>query len=114
MALTDEVRAQDVRYLVAGALQYPSSRRIVFDWLKRRWDDATKKLSGSLGAVFLRVLDTTCTREELDEAHEFFTPRVGQIYGSGRELAEKLESASLCVELRKTAGPSVSRALGKN
>lgn len=112
-SLTDDVRAQDVRYLVSSALQYPASRRIVFDWLKRRWEEATKKASGALGGVFLRVLDTMCTRPEIDEAREFFTPRVAQIYGSGRELTEKLEAASHCVELRKTVGPSVAKALGK-
>ncbi|MEO6419366.1 MAG: ERAP1-like C-terminal domain-containing protein, partial [Polyangiaceae bacterium] len=112
--LTDDVRAQDLRYLVISALQYPASRRVVFDWMKKNWDGATKKASGSLGGVFLRVIDTACTREDLEEAREFFTPRVAQIYGSGRELAEKLESASMCVELRKTAGPSLSSALGRH
>ena len=112
-SLSDEVRAQDIRYIFLSALQYRGSRRVVFDWLKRRWDDATKKASGALGKDFLRVLDTTCTREELDEARAFFTPRVAQVYGSGRDLAEKLEAASQCVELRKTVGPSVAKALKK-
>jgi alanyl aminopeptidase len=113
LTLTDEVRAQDIRYVVVSALQYRASRRTVFEWLKRRWDEATKKASGALGKDFLRVLDTMCTRAELDEARAFFTPRVAQIYGSSRELAEKLEAASQCVELRKTVGPSVAKALAK-
>jgi hypothetical protein len=47
------------------------------------------------------VVTGLCTREQLDEASAFFSPKAAEIPGARRPLDEAIEAAGLCVALRE-------------
>jgi hypothetical protein len=111
--LTDELRPDDVYYVIGVASGRRASRPTVVRWVKDRWDKLRAKLPHGLGVPLVSVAGRVCTQAERDEAKAFFTPRAKDIEGAVRPLAEALESSSLCAELRARGGPAVAKALSK-
>jgi aminopeptidase N len=111
--LTDELRAADVHYLLAITGARRAARPVVFRWVKDHWDKLRAKLPHSLGAPLMSVPSHVCTRAERDEAEAFFKPRAKDIEGAERPLAEALEAAALCAELRTHGTPAIAKALVK-
>jgi hypothetical protein len=113
LMLTDETRMQDMRYLFGRAVERRVARKTVVTWALAHWDALKKKLPGSLAGRVVRVAGAVCTKEEKDEVEAFFTPRVKEVEGAERPLAEGLEAATLCTELRAQAAPVVTKYFAK-
>jgi hypothetical protein len=111
--LTDDVRLQDVRYVLDPVLTRRPSRPIAYVWVKTHWQEATKKLTGPLGGRLFQAAGVACSQEEVKDARDFFTPRAPLVEGATRSLAERLEGAMLCAELRKSIAPAVARFFSK-
>jgi alanyl aminopeptidase len=111
VVLTDEVKIADVRYVMGAAYARKRARPIVERWTRARWDELRKKLPGSLSAGLVRGAGVACTKAEVDDATAFYTPRAASIDGATRRLAEALEGASLCAELRRADAAALTRAL---
>jgi alanyl aminopeptidase len=111
--LTDDVKIQDVRYVFGAALSRRTSRPVVVDWVKSHWDALRAKLPGPLAVRLMNVAGAVCTREERDQVDAFYTPRAKEIDGAERPLAEALETASLCVELRARGANDVTKYFQK-
>jgi hypothetical protein len=109
--LADEIRPHEMRYVLGGAFGRRTSRPTTEAWVRSRWDDLTKKLPGALGAGLVGAAAVACTKSELAERTEFYTPRASTMEGGARPLSEALESASLCVELRASGAASLTREL---
>jgi alanyl aminopeptidase len=111
--LTDDVKVQDVRYVFHAALGHRATRRVVLEWTMAHWDAAIKKLAGPLGRLLVGAVNGVCVREELDEVRAFYTKRAATIEGAERPLAEALEAAGLCVELRESVRPAIAKYFAK-
>jgi alanyl aminopeptidase len=101
LALGDELKISDMRYLFGSALGHRASRPVVVAWEKASWDKLRAKLPGSLSRGLSWVVGGMCTRAEREDAAAFFTPRLKDVEGAQRPLAEALEGAGLCVALRE-------------
>jgi aminopeptidase N len=111
--LTDELKPADAYYVIGVASGRRASRPTVVRWVKDRWDKLRAKLPNALGTPLVSVAGRVCTQGERDEAKAFFGPRAKDIEGAARPLAEALEAASLCAELRARGGPALAKALAK-
>jgi alanyl aminopeptidase len=111
LTLTDDIHANEMRYVIAGAFSRRVSRPIAEAWVRAHWDDLRKKLPGSLSRVIVRAAAVGCSQAEADERAEFYTPRVAAIEGAGRALASSLESISLCMTLRAQGSSNLRKAL---
>ncbi|HEX7666448.1 MAG TPA: M1 family metallopeptidase [Polyangiaceae bacterium] len=111
-AMTDEVKEQDVRYVLRAALVNPASRKIVLDWTKAHWDAALKKEPGAGRVMYLSVVGNLCEQSTLDDAKAFFGSHMNDIEGGQRPFAEDLERASNCIALRAAQAPAFDRAFG--
>ena len=113
LMLTDEVKVQDMRYFFRTALSRRSSRPVVYEWVKSHWDGLRAKLPGPLGSRLVGIAGSLCTKFDRDDADAFFTPRAKAIEGATRPLAESLESAGICAELREKGSGAVSKYFKK-
>jgi aminopeptidase N len=109
VALSDEIAIEDASTLIMAAVYRPSTRRAASDWVLNHWAELRAKLPGALAGRLFYVAGRACTGEEVDRASAFFTPKVDEVEGTRRPLAEALESASLCRTLREKAGAKVDR-----
>jgi aminopeptidase N len=111
--LTDEIRVSEARYALGTAGGRRAGRRVLVPWIKAHWPELRNKLAGPLAGHLVFAAGLVCTRAEKDEMEAFFTPKVASIEGAARPLAESLETASLCAELRARGAHTVTRALRK-
>jgi aminopeptidase N len=113
--LTDDVQANEIRYVIGPALARRGSRDAAEAWVRRRWDAPRKKLPGSLGGTLVQGARVACSAAEVEARAAFYEPRAKEIDGAARRLAQALEGARLCASLRERAAPSFARALrGEN
>jgi hypothetical protein len=110
-SLAEEIRPHEMRYVMGGAFARRASRPIVEAWVRGRWDDLRKKLPGSLSSGLVGAAGIACTKAEQAERAAFYGPRAVDIEGAARPLAEALEGASLCAELRAYGASSLTREL---
>ena len=111
LALTDEIRPHEMRYLVGNSLGRRRSRLVGEAWIRAHWDQLRKKLPGSLSVSLVYGAGIACTGAEVEERTAFYTPRAQEIEGAARPLAESLEGASLCAELRAKGSTSLKKEL---
>jgi aminopeptidase N len=110
-SLEAEIRPHEMRYVMGAAFARRTSRPIVEAWIRSRWDDLRKKLPGSLSAGLVGAAGIACTKAEQAERAAFYGPRAVEIEGAARALAEALEGASLCAELRAYGAGPLTRDL---
>jgi aminopeptidase N len=110
-SLEAEIRPHEMRYVMGGAFARRASRPVVEAWVRARWEDLRKKLPGSLSAGLVGAAGIACTKAEQAERAAFYGPRAVDIEGAARPLAEALEAASLCAELRVYGASSLTREL---
>jgi aminopeptidase N len=112
LVLTDEIRLAETRY-VFGTASRRTTKKTLLKWVEAHWDGLRQKMPGSLAGGLVSAAGLVCTKAERDDVRAFFTPRAKNLEGASRPLAESLEYASLCAELRERGGPAVTKALTK-
>ncbi|MDB4933978.1 MAG: peptidase [Labilithrix sp.] len=110
-SLEDEIRPHEMRYVMGAAFARRTSRMIAESWVRARWPDLRKKLPGALSASLIGAAGVACTKAEQEERAAFYGPRAAEIESAARPLAEALEAASLCAELRAAGASSLTREL---
>lgn len=102
VTLTGELKLSELRYVFGGASARREAVEIFYAWEKEHWSELHARLPGSLGrGPMVDVVTGLCTREQLDEASAFFSPKAAEIPGARRPLDEAIEAAGLCVALRE-------------
>jgi aminopeptidase N len=110
--MTDEVKEQDVRYVLRAALANRASRAIVLAWTKSHWEAALKKEPGLGRVVYLSVVGNVCDASSITDAHDFFSTHLSEIEGGARPFAEDIERANNCVKLHDVQSAAFTKALG--
>jgi cytosol alanyl aminopeptidase len=109
--LTDDVRPSEMGDVLAAVLGRRKSRPIAEAWIRARWDDLRKKLTGRLSLALVEGAGVGCSEEDAAARAAFYEPRVRPIEGAERRLAEALEAVSLCSALRERTAKSFTKAL---
>jgi aminopeptidase N len=105
--LSDEVKSQDVFKVIRETMKTRATRKVGFEWIAKHWDALKKKLPDFLAGRFFALPASVCSAEERSAVTAFFQPRVKEVTGADRPLAEALESASLCEALHEKYSGSV-------
>jgi hypothetical protein len=117
LILSDEVKMQDLRYVLAGhdagrrVLDRPDAARALAIWLAAHWEQAKAKTPGALAGTYAGVLGAACSPEDRDAELAFFQPRMADVAGSARPIAELAEAATSCAELRARGASAVATFL---
>jgi aminopeptidase N len=120
LMITDEVKMQDLRYLLGGfsspwnVFERTDRARALFAWLSTHWDAMRAKVPDGFGSYDLVTeVRGTCTTEERDKETDFLKPRMKDIEGATLTLAESSEAATACAALRARAADEVTAYFAK-
>ncbi len=113
LALTDELRLSDLRYLFGSALWHRAGRVTVYRWEKDNWEKLRARIPATERRILVGVAGSMCTAADRDDAKAFLVPGTRDLEGTKRELEEGLEEAQLCIALRDHGAAEVSRYLRK-
>ena len=102
LALDPRLRENEVLYPVYGELARPELREHVWQWVKASVEPLSKRLGGdNFGATELVALPGSfCDEAHALDVEKFFSPRVAQLPGGPRALAEAVEKIRLCATRR--------------
>ncbi len=114
LALGDELKLSEWRYLFGAASSHRAARGVLYAWEKENWEKIRAKAPNSLARGMVDVAGTTCTPAERDDAQAFFTGATKGMEGVKRPLDEALESAALCIALRQHGASDVAQYLKKH
>jgi len=109
IALTDEVATQDMLTVLWGPVYRPSTRAWATKWIMAHWDAVRARLPADWAGYVFAIAGEACTKDEIDEDRAFLTPKVPDVEGSARPLAEGLEGAERCRALHEKASGAVDR-----
>lgn len=100
-------------YILYGALDRADSSRAMFAWLTAHWDAARAKMPAGYQSTLVDVVEAACTEEDLDAEVAYFGPRVKELEGATRPLAENAERATACSALRAHGAAAVAKFFKK-
>jgi aminopeptidase N/puromycin-sensitive aminopeptidase len=113
LALTDELRLSDARYLFGSALGHRAASATLYRWEKDNWEKLRARIPAPERWMLVAVAGTMCMAGERDDAKAFLVPGTHDLEGTKRDLDEGLEQAQLCIALREHGAAEVSRYLQK-
>jgi aminopeptidase N len=111
LALEGVVKPSDVIYMVRAAAQWQSSRDALFSWLEAHLAELAAKSDGMSATLLLHPLARVCDAEQKARLEKVFTALVKKIGGSERRVAESLQAADACVDLRRRQSEAASKEL---
>lgn len=112
LVVTGEIRPQELRYVLAPALDRKTSRVRVEAFVRAHWDELRKALPGKLARGLVTVARAACSEREVATMKAFYEPKAAEIGGGApRRLAESLEAGTLCAALREKDAGALSTAL---
>jgi hypothetical protein len=112
LALTDEIKLSELRYLFGSAAGHRAAGPVLYAWEKENWAKLRARLPGSFGGgILVDVASTMCTTAARDDARDFLLPATRGMEGVKRHLDEALESAGLCIALHDHGAAEVARYL---
>jgi alanyl aminopeptidase len=109
VALTDDVKSQDVFKVIRTTTRFRATRKVSLDWLSAHWDALKKKVPIFLWGDIFSFPGSDCSADERTAAASFFQAHVKDVEGGARPLAEALEAAASCEAFRDKYAASVTR-----
>jgi len=106
--LSDELDARDAMRLLYQDLRMQGT---LVAFVKAHFDEIVKRLPAEVQGGLPRVGEGFCDEAHRADLEAFFKDRAGKLTGGPRNLAQALESISLCSARRKALEPSLSAFL---
>ena len=104
--------------MLFGLIRMPSSARIAYQYVREHYQEIKAKLPRAVGTDYASYLpflaaSATCSDEEQNEAKAFFEPRMKDVIGGQRSLANALERIHLCAAAKPESEEQISRFLSE-
>jgi aminopeptidase N len=111
LMLSERVRPSEGFQIVGSAASWPDMQPRVLAWARESFDELKKKLPSFMVTRFAGHVGMTCEAAARDEAAAFFKEALKGVDGASRPLAQGLEEAGLCIDLRAREGGRVKAKL---
>jgi aminopeptidase N len=98
LALTPEIRSQDMAFLISAVVENPAGRRIGWDFMRTHWAEIEKILGGFNTGDLVGSTSAFCDSGMRDEVKNFFATHKPP--AQERTLKQSLERISYCVNVR--------------
>jgi alanyl aminopeptidase len=110
-ALTPQVRTGDLRYVLRNFSNEPVAQAALWHWFTANFDTLLKRVSrrGMGGAP--GILAASCTVSARADLDTFFAPKVSELEGARRTLAQTDETISRCIAIKQAKGAELVTAL---
>ena len=113
LVFSDEVKPAEAMRFVWGALGWPGTRAIAYDFVKENFDQLAKRLPENSLANLPWTASPFCDEEHAKDIDAFFKPRAAKFPGGPREIEQAQEAITLCATFRKAQAPGVAAFLKK-
>jgi aminopeptidase N len=112
LTLADELKLSELHYIFGAAVGHRVARPVLYAWEKESWAKLRARMPGSLGGgLLVEAVGMTCSPAERDDARAFSASASRGMEGVKRRLEEALESADLCIALRRHGAADVTKYL---
>ncbi len=111
LALTDELRLSELRYLFGSAMGRRTGGPVLYAWEKEHWAALRDRMPSLGRGQLVRIAAVLCSRADTDDARAFFEENTKGIEATRRTLDESLEEAGLCTALHDHGAPAVAAYL---
>ena len=112
LILGDQIKLADSFYVFNTAMMWAESRPVVLGWVKEHFAELKTRMPDFLVARLSGVVEAICEKGERDDSARFFTEGLRATEGAERALAQALETADICIELRSREGARVKKRWG--
>ena len=104
-ALTPEVAVGELFYIFRAHLEEPANRAPFWQWLQPHFEALRSRLPDAYQAALPRLAaGGRCSKRERDELQDWMAPRIRQVIGGERALAQSLEGVGQCTSLHDHIG----------
>lgn len=111
IVLTDEFDNNESIDILFAARRLPENRDLAYDFVKQNWEPLVAKLPTDFGALLPFIASHYCDSQHERDAEAFFKDRAAKYAGGPRNLAQVLESISLCAANKDANEESVAEFL---
>ena len=110
LAVSDVVRSQDAKYVVAALLANSDTRRLAWQLTRERWPEIQKKTGEFVGnTVIVGALGNFCDAATAAEVKTFFT--TNKVPDAERTLQQSIERIQTCAATAAVQGPKLAEWL---
>ena len=103
--LTPAVQVGELRYIYLANVDEPENRASFWQWFTAHYDPLRERLPPlAQGGLPKMAEEGRCSNEQAAEVEAFFEPRIKQLIGGQRNLAQVLEETHQCSGLREHVG----------
>ncbi len=102
--LTKDVKVGEMGRLMFVDRHDAASRTASWNWFVKHYDKVVDR-TGTFGTGYLPRMGGGCSTAEAERTRTFFTPRLGDLPGADRGLAQTTESTLLCAALKQKQKP---------
>jgi hypothetical protein len=96
LALSPELRVNEVPILVNGAVREGAVSAEGWDWFKRNFDAIVERTPPNNRGELADVGARFCSKAQRDDYRSFFGPRIDKLTGGPRVMAQVLEQIDAC------------------
>jgi alanyl aminopeptidase len=102
---TSAVAVGELRFLYGSSVAEPENVDAFWQWLKTHYDALEARLPDQFQSDIIHLAAVNrCSQSQADELNRWFTPRIANIVGGDRVLAQSLEAIDQCASLREHVG----------
>lgn len=112
LSLEDDTRSNEMTIVLRTQLEYPPTRDAARRWLRDSYDALMAKGARGLGGGFV-ALDAIgrCTIAEAEDVEAWHGPRLREVEGGPRRVAQAVEGIRLCAALKAAQATQRSTAM---
>ena len=111
MALTPKVTVGEVFYLYQFWPTEPIAREELWRWTTGEFEAVKKRISAQGFSTAPEILATACDAKAIETVNAFFKPKLSQLEGTERNLAQANERISACMAFQQAKAKEISSAL---
>ncbi len=97
-----DTRLNEKGIIIFGQLAQPQTRELVYQWFKDKYSIMSMILPDNYLAYIPKIGSGFCDNEIKKDLQAFFEPKMDEIIGGARNLAETLERIETCAALAET------------
>jgi len=113
LVFSNELRDNEIFNILYPQAAMPETRDATWAWFKNTIDRILQRIPEERWGRLTFFGKAYCDTEKRDEVQAFFAPRVGNLTGGPRNLAQTLEGIDLCVAKVRQHKPEMDAWLGQ-
>ena len=107
MALSPEMRNQDLPGYISSLFYNQSGREATWEWLKANWKDISSRLTTWAGGYVVGATGVMCDAQTRADIERFFT--ANPVASSERSLKKALEQIDACMQFRTLQSQNLAK-----